>query len=671
MNTDTFFCNKYRHEMEKFFTRFCILILIFSTFHASSAKNKLSAPSIEDYGQLPSIDNMVISPSGQRIAYRKTTDSSDLIIVYSLAENKRITGVKLEDNSRPEKLYFVNENELILVIRNFERMDGYVNEVNLRTAYVFNIKKNQLRLLLKKEGKVYGAQASLGTIIGLSPNKKRIYMSAFSGNRLSMYDKDRPKYSLFNVRIAAPRKPKYHAHGSTDTIDYFVNENGEVLVEERYNNRNNEHIILVKVAGDWKTIYQKTVLVRDINVVGVSPDFKNLVILDEDNQTGRISYFNMSLDDGTLTSSSFNRNDADIEQVITDINRVVYGVRYSGFNPSYKFFDTALNTRIKNILQQFPDNSIWLQSWSPDWKHLVIYAEGPNTLGDFFYFPLDEAPSFILSARPNFTPEEIHPIAEMTIIARDGLKIPTLLTIPQQHLSNMKNMPAVILPHGGPESYDHIGFDWLAQAIANQGFLVIQPQFRGSIGFGVEHRLAGYGQWGKKMQNDLSDSLMSLVKKKIVDPEKVCIVGSSYGGYAALAGGAFTPDLYQCVISVNGVSDINKMLSSTEYNYGNKHWVLSYWKKLVSNGKADKNSLAAISPGNFGHHFTAATLLIHSENDNVVLIKQSKNMQSELKRHKKSVKFVELKDEDHYLSTTKGRLRALQEILSFLDKHIG
>jgi dipeptidyl aminopeptidase/acylaminoacyl peptidase len=229
----------------------------------------------------------------------------------------------------------------------------------------------------------------------------------------------------------------------------------------------------------------------------------------------------------------------------------------------------------------------------------------------------------------------------------------------------------VILPHGGPESYDRIGFDWLAQAIANQGFLVIQPQFRGSIGFGLEHRLAGYGQWGKKMQDDLSDSLLSLIKKKIVNPEKVCIVGASYGGYAALAGGAFTPDLYQCVVSINGVSDINKMLGSTEYYYGNDHWVLSYWKELVARGDADKNSLAAISPENYAVNFTAPTLLIHSENDQVVLIKQSENMESELKREKKSVKFVELEDDNHHLSTNTGRLRALEEIISFLNKHIG
>jgi hypothetical protein len=156
----------------------------------------------------------------------------------------------LEDNSHPEKLYFVNENELVLVIRNIDRMHGYTNKVNFRTAYVFNTLKNRLRLLLKREGKVYEGQASLATIIGVSPDQKRIYMSAFSGDKLSMYDNNRPNYSLFSIRVASPRKPRFEAHGCTDTIDYFVDKNGEVLVEERYNDQSNEHSILVKIAND-------------------------------------------------------------------------------------------------------------------------------------------------------------------------------------------------------------------------------------------------------------------------------------------------------------------------------------------------------------------------------------------------------------------------------------
>jgi dipeptidyl aminopeptidase/acylaminoacyl peptidase len=326
---------------------------------------------------------------------------------------------------------------------------------------------------------------------------------------------------------------------------------------------------------------------------------------------------------------------------------------------------------MKDILAQFPDHTVRLKSWSPDWKNLLVYAEGPNSPGDFYLFPQGKAPVFIATARPNIAPEDIHPIADLTITARDGLKIPTILTIPQQAIDSLKNLPAVILPHGGPEAYDRIEFDWLAQAMASHGFLVVQPQFRGSIGFGLAHKQAGHGQWGKKMQDDLSDSVAYLAKKGIIDAENVCIVGASYGGYAALAGGAFTPDLYKCVVSVNGVSDLNKMLSSAEYYSSREHWVVSYLEKLLANGETDKKALAAISPLNFADKFSAPTLLIHGENDHVVRIYQSESMHRKLKSNKKDVKFVTLKDENHHLQTHEGRSQALNEIMTFLDTHIG
>src|SRR5690606_591807 len=123
-----------------------------------------------------------------------------------------------------------------------------------------------------------------------------------------------------------------------------------------------------------------------------------------------------------------------------------------------------------------------------------------------------------------------------------------------------ENLPAIIYPHGGPETNDEQGFDKLAQAMASHGYAVIQPQFRGSTGFGQAHWEAGPGEGGRDMQDDLDDDLTALGKGGRVDADRVCIVGASYGGYAALAGAAFTPGQYRCVISIHGVSDLNKII---------------------------------------------------------------------------------------------------------------
>ena len=142
--------------------------------------------------------------------------------------------------------------------------------------------------------------------------------------------------------------------------------------------------------------------------------------------------------------------------------------------------------------------------------------------------------------------------------ARDGTQIPAYLTLPPG--SEGKKLPLVVLPHGGPESRDWPQFDWWSQFLATRGYAVLQPQFRGSTGFGEAFRLAGRRQWGGLMQDDVTDGVQALISDGTADPGRVCIVGASYGGYAALAGATFTPQLYHCAASINGVSDLADML---------------------------------------------------------------------------------------------------------------
>jgi len=228
----------------------------------------------------------------------------------------------------------------------------------------------------------------------------------------------------------------------------------------------------------------------------------------------------------------------------------------------------------------------------------------------------------------------------------------------------------VINPHGGPHSYDRLGFDWLPQALASRGYLVVQPQFRGSTGFGSAHWQAGFGQWGKLMQDDITDAVAALTQEGLIDPARVCIAGASYGGYAALAGGAFTPELYRCVVSIAGVSDLPAMLAEEERNKEKYDWRLEYWKTSMVSGDAKREDLDAVSPVHYAEKFKAPVLLLHGEDDRVVYYSQSSAMYRSLKRHDKPVELVKLEGEDHYLSRSETRLQTLESVLGFIDKHL-
>ena len=256
--------------------------------------------------------------------------------------------------------------------------------------------------------------------------------------------------------------------------------------------------------------------------------------------------------------------------------------------------------------------------------------------------------------------------------ARDGLTITAILTWPPGLSDDQKvNLPLLVMPHGGPRTYDSLKFDWMAQYFANRGYLVLQPNFRGSSGFGTEFLNAGNGEWGGKMQDDVTDGAQALINSGKADPDRTCIVGWSYGGYSALAGGAFTPDMFKCVVAIAPVSDIPRMISDVKRKHGAYHWVVDYWEELISDGKIDKAKLKQISPSNHANAFTAPVLLIHGKHDATVPIDQSYIMQKALKRAGKSVELIKIKGEDHHLSESENRLAALKAMDAFITKHIG
>ncbi|MDU0355239.1 YqiA/YcfP family alpha/beta fold hydrolase [Paraglaciecola aquimarina] len=275
---------------------------------------------------------------------------------------------------------------------------------------------------------------------------------------------------------------------------------------------------------------------------------------------------------------------------------------------------------------------------------------------------------FLAGQRPSIPRTSVNPVKVYEFNARDGMKIPTLLTIPAG--KEGANLPAILMPHGGPESYDRMSFNYMAQYFASQGYLVIQPQFRGSSGFGRNHLLAGRGEWGRKMQDDLTDAVLNLSESGKINKDRVCIVGSSYGGYAALVGAVFTPNLYQCVVSVNGVSDVEEMLQEEKDTYGRNHWVVAYWQDVIAEGNVKEDHLEKISPINYVKNIKAPVLLIHGQYDKVVPIEQSENMADEMEGEDKNVTFIQLEKGDHHLSKAKNRMKALQAIHKFVKQHI-
>lgn len=633
-----------------------ILISLFSLLFFTHAQASVKS-NVEAYAQLPSISLMAISSDGSLIAYRNKSDGKDVVMVVNLAQQKIISAVNIE-GINPNNLYFINNNIVVLVATNNIRLRGYRGRHDASWAYALNIANNRVYPLLSQGYGIYQGQTQLGRIIAASTEQDYVFMPAYESQHI---------YSLYRVRLDKRRKPRVIMRGTADTIDYFMNDKSEVIARERFNNKKNLHTIEARVDDAWQEIYREQTDIATKSFNGVTPDQKHLVFNSYNDKTDRLAYYTMALADGAISEPVFGRDDKDVSGVLTDVNRVVYGVRYSGFLPSYEFFDEKLNARMRGVQQALPNNYISISDYSPDWSKIMFYVDGDGSSGEYLLYANKQL-SYITSLRPQITSESVNKVVEYQYTSRDGVEIPTLLTFPNNKAES--NLPAILMPHGGPESHDNKSFDYMAQYFASQGYLVIQPQFRGSTGFGWRHRELGRGQWGLKMQDDLTDALTALSSEGKIDNNRVCIVGASYGGYAALAGAVFTPDLFKCVVAINGVADVDRMLQQEKRDYGQDHWVVSYWQEVIANGQVSEQHLTKISPINYVNEIKAPVLVIHGTRDEVVPFEQSERFVDEMEDADKRVIFVELEKGDHYLSKAQNRMAAMKAIHQFVSQHI-
>ncbi len=336
-----------------------------------------------------------------------------------------------------------------------------------------------------------------------------------------------------------------------------------------------------------------------------------------------------------------------------------------GEDDRYTFFDPADQKAWASVLAAFKGNRVRLESWSQDRTQIVVLVDSPTQGPAYALVNLATKQANWLGGRYQLLMEkDISPVKAIRFKAKDGLELSGYLTVPNGAVA--RNLPLVVFPHGGPAARDLPGFDWWAQAMANRGYAVLQVNFRGSDGFGRSFLNAGFGEWGRKMQTDLSDGVRHLAADGVIDPKRVCIVGASYGGYAALAGAAIDTGVYRCAASYGGVSDLKRMVAwSKERSQAS----FRYWIRFMGADDGKDQALTDLSPAARGDKVNIPILLIHGRDDSVVPLEQSRLMADALKKAGKPVEFVELKGEDHWLSRGETRIQTLSAVIAFLEKH--
>jgi dipeptidyl aminopeptidase/acylaminoacyl peptidase len=330
------------------------------------------------------------------------------------------------------------------------------------------------------------------------------------------------------------------------------------------------------------------------------------------------------------------------------------------------FWDPDTKGLLTAIDQALPERFNHLLQFSADGRRYLLHSSGNGVPGQYLVGLRDKGTlSLLAETYPALADRPLPRKRGFTVTGRDGTRLPVLLTLPVGR--EPSKLPLVLLPHGGPISVDGGEFDPWVQFLADRGYAVLQVNFRGSSGLGHAHMSAGLKRWGLEMQNDLSDAVRWAIERGTVDPARVCVVGASYGGYAALMGGATTPELYRCVVSFAGVSDLLD-LASYQSQYVNGSEVFA---QQVGSSWSDRDQLKATSPRRLAAQFKAPVLLIHGTLDRSVPFEQSEGMADALERSGKPVRFIKQKDGNHHLSNQAHRTQFFQELEAFLAEHLG
>jgi len=344
------------------------------------------------------------------------------------------------------------------------------------------------------------------------------------------------------------------------------------------------------------------------------------------------------------------------------------GVAAGAERPTIQWLDPEIGAAHGVLARAFKGRDVSLAGWSKDRTRFLARVASPTSPGVWYlYDKVRKEVSPMGEEYPELKGAALGTTRWMTYKARDGLEIPAYVTTPPGAVAG-KKLPLVVMPHGGPASRDTFDFDFIAQFLATRGYVVLQPQFRGSSGFGWSFREAGRAEWGGKMQDDLLDGIAALAAAGEIDPARVCIAGASFGGYAALAGATLHPDAYRCAASIAGIADLGQLLSDEARAYGRETAGFDDLRDEL--GVADSGRLAAMSPAQHVRDVKAPILLIHGDKDTVVQPGQSRLMAERLKAAGKPYELVILENENHYLTRSATRTRTLEALEQFLAKNL-
>ncbi len=614
------------------------------------------------YGKLPTFEMAAISPAGNRIAILGAANGVRSLIIID-DKKKPLKRFAIGD-SKVRGIQWVGEDQVLIRITETVRLGTQftAEKAEMEGALVMPVRHGPPWWIFGSFRKtIAGGVRSFNGIAQRDGGWFGYFGGITLGRSLrgqaSHFEDGRPELYQVDFATQAVKRLGIRPEREFLSRQWLLDGTGTIAMTFEYDHQ----------SGDWqitnaggKQVASGKDLLGNAGMVGFGHDGSTLIYREVD-ESGAVHWREVSLTGGAWAPVL---DGIGIREIYFDdeSNRLL-GYLADGNDAVTKFFDPHHDQVANSVRRAFPNLNVRFVDWNRAFDKLIVKTDGPGDPNTFWLVNAQSGKAEPLGSAYIMEDIEVGPMRMIRYKAADGLEMEGVLTLPPGREPKM--LPVILLPHGGPASRDYAGFDWWAQALASRGYAVFQPNFRGSTGYGTAFERAGRGEWGKKMQTDISDGLAELARQKIVDPSRACIVGASYGGYAALAGVTLQQGLYRCAVSVAGVADARRLMIDDVRESGQNPTMIRILKDQFGSGR----DAGEISPVRFADRADAPILLIHGKDDIVVPYVQSELMANALKRANKPVEMVTLAGEDHWLSRSETRLTMLEAAVRFVEEH--
>lgn len=664
----------------------CALALFFMTGLEGLADTPTSNISIDAFARSPQVQNFSLSPDGQQLLYHERSEGNRSLVISHVGEDGLTLAARypIASDIYTSGTFWISNEKLFGYEVRYAGPLPIMEEEPRVTAWAMNADGTDKKILWeempnpKKKKRKKGRKrkpahkVTFGLLHSLPNEPDHVLLIRVEQTPEKRDDTDLDVVSdIFRMNINTGEMnlvtPKHGIEGAR-MFSWVPDDTGVIRMGYGEIGEDDEPVLLVRkdANSDWTRLHDNDLFKRGkFFPIGFGAD-PDILYVSSSLATGRDVVYRFSIKRGRLKGKIFAHPNVDAQALFFSADRSrITAISYYDDEYRLEILDDDFQKRMDKIKTAVGSDKVFLAETDKDHTRQIVWAGDERSMGRPWLYFEDTGKAIALpKPAPWINPASMSATKSVHYRARDGVEIPAYLTLPT-NTETKTGLPTIIMPHGGPYVRDYKTWDYWVQFLANRGYAVLQPNFRGSSGFGDRFSALGYGQWGDDMQQDVADGAKWLVAEGIAAPDRICILGGSYGGYATLMGLVQDSDLFRCGIAWAPVTDLKKILVQDNLWDDENPW---YWR--VTGGRKGRE-LKEISPVYLARQITRPLLLMHGDQDDTVFIDQSRMLVKALKKRKDPAPFqyLEFPGLGHQIETEEARATFLREVEKFLTEH--